>query len=511
MSRSTIQWIGMAAGPLGAAVAYLLLPDRYVDPAGAAVPFTSAGRATLAVMAWMGTWWLTEAIDISATALLPVALFPLLGIASMQAAAAPYADSLIFLFMGGFLLALSMQRCGLDRRIALLTLRVVGPRPVNMIGGFMLATALISAFVSNTATTAMMLPVALGVLALITRPADAAQRREVDRFGLVLMLSIAYAATIGGLATIIGTPPNGFLVSYLRSSIAPEYRRDVSFAEWMLIGVPLAAVFLPLTWILLTRVLYPVRLPAIQGGRAFIREALRDLGPPRAGEWVTLVVFAMAVLAWMFGPILRGLELPWGDDTLRPLSGLSDATIAMTAGVALFLIPVDLRRREFALDWETASKLPLGILILFGGGLSLAGAVQANGVAEFLGSLTAGFATLPALLIVVAVTAAVIFLTELTSNTATAATLIPILAAVAPGLGVHPHLLVVPAAIAASCAFMMPVATPPNAIVFASGHVTIPQMCKAGLWLNLFGVALITGLTYAVVVPLLRIGAPGGG
>jgi sodium-dependent dicarboxylate transporter 2/3/5 len=488
--RAIVQWAGLAGGPLLAGVCYVLLPQQYRDVAGGEmVEFSRQGRVTLAVMSWMALWWLTEAIDISATALLPILLLPLLGAASVGEATAPYAHPLIFLFLGGFLVALSMQRWGLDRRIALITLRLVGDRPTNMIAGVMLATALLSMFVSNTATTAMMLPIALSVIALLRRgDGENPQGAGSANFALCMMLGIAYAASIGGIGTKIGTPPNGFLLGFVEDN----YGHEIDFATWLVVGLPLVIVFLPLTWLLLTRLVYPVPPARIEGARELVHGAYEGLGAVKAGEWATLIVFMATALAWITRPILA----PW-------MPGLNDTVIVMVAAVLLFLIPVNVRRREFVMNWQTAQRAPWGILILFGGGLSLAAAIRRNGVAELIGNQVSALGDVHPVLLVLAVTALVIFLTELTSNTATTATLVPILAALAPGLGVHPYLLIFPAAIAASCAFMMPVATPPNAIVFGSGYISIPQMCKAGLWLNLIGIGLITALAYWVIVPLM--------
>ncbi len=460
--RQVIQLSGLVGGPAGAVILFLLLPERFVDAGGSEAAFTAAGRATLAVMLWLAVWWLTEAIDIAATALLPLAAFPIIGItgagksaaAAMKEAAAPYADPLIFLFLGGFLLALSMQRWGLGKRIALLTLRLVGTKPANMVGGFMLATGVLSAFVSNTATAAMMLPIGLSVIALVRQthgaePLEGAVRQDdvAGNFSLCLMLGIAYAASIGGIATIIGTPPNAFLVGFLRETIDQPYRTDISFAKWLAIGVPFAAVFLPIVWLMLTRVLYPIRIKDVPGGRELLRDELRRLGPPNRGEWVTFIVFMGTALAWITQPILSGgwarevdsgtgEVLSWIMPPLAP--HLTDTGIAMIGGLALFVIPISFKPLQCAMNWQTTQQLPWGILILFGGGLSLAAAVQANGVAEFLGSQAARFAGMPTIVIVLIVTAGVIFLTELTSNTATTATLVPVLAAVAPGLGIEP-------------------------------------------------------------------------
>jgi sodium-dependent dicarboxylate transporter 2/3/5 len=504
-ARTAIQWIGLLAAPALAALTYTLLPDAYHDGQGQAVPFTQAGRATAAIGVWMAVWWMTEAIPVYATALLPLAVLPAAGAMSIKAAAAPYGHELIFLFMGGFIIALSMQRWGLHQRFAFFALRLVGSQPHRMVGGFMVISAGLSMWVSNTATTIMLLPVALSVIDLVTRQSGGREPTgpsgpsgsDGRNFALCLMLGIAYAASIGGIGTLIGTPPNLFLASYIESQLGLE----ISFVRWMVIGMPLVVVFLPLAWLMLTRVLYPIRISSTEGGAEFGREAYAKLGPMKRGERVTLCIFALTAMLWIFRPILTGLEIGGA----RPLAGLTDPGIAILAALALFVIPLDPRRRVFVMDWETAVKLPWGLLILFGGGLSLAAAIKANGVGELLGNQVGALAGLPPVLLVLGVIALVIFLTELTSNTATTATLVPLLASLAPGLGLHAFALIVPAAIAASCAFMLPVATPPNAVVFGSGQVTIPQMTRAGLWLNLIGIALITALTYQVALPLLGV------
>jgi sodium-dependent dicarboxylate transporter 2/3/5 len=324
----------------------------------------------------------------------------------------------------------------------------------------------------------------------IARLMEEAHPEHKTNFGLCMMLGIAYAASIGGVGTIIGTPPNGFLVAYIRET----YGTDIGFADWLPIGLPLVAVFLPVAWLMLTRVVYPVPASRLKGAAELVTREYEQLGPTSRGEWAVFTVFMLTAVAWITRSQLS-----------RLVPGISDAGIAMTAAVALFVIPVDRRRRVFVLDWATAARAPWGILILFGGGLSLAAAVQRHGVAELIGSQVAGLGSLSPILLVLIVTTLVIFLTELTSNTATTATLVPILAALAPALGVDPALMIVPAALAASCAFMMPVATPPNAIVFGSGYVSIPQMCKAGLWLNIIGIVLITALTFGIVSRVLSL------
>ncbi len=510
--RSRLQWIGLVAGPVAALAAYLLVPEREIPAiAGDAAPviFGTAGRATLGLMAWMAIWWLTEAVDVSATALLPLAVLPLVTVGAysgaapaVTAAAAPYANPLIALFMGGFILALAMERWGLHKRIALVTLRFVGTRPVNMVAGFMAITAVMSMWVSNTATTVMMLPIALSVARLVAGDeagdeagAEAGAASPRGRFALCLMLGVAYAASIGGIGTLIGTPPNLLLAGFARTQLGIE----IGFTRWLAVGLPLVVVFVPLTWLLLTRVIYPVPTGPIEGGRELIRSQLAALGPTSRAEWAVLVVFMITALTWITRPLIAGITL--GD--ARPFAGLTDAGIAVIAALVLFVIPVDVAKREFVMNWEWAKRLPWGILILFGGGLSLAAAVGDHGVAELIGHQARRLDALPGLAIVVAVAVVVIFFTELTSNTATTATLLPILAGAAPALGLPPLLLLVPATLAASCAFMMPVATPPNAIVFGSGHVTIPQMCRAGVWLNIIGVVLVTALTYAIAIPVL--------
>lgn len=509
--REKIQVGGLWLGPVLAILVYGLLPETYVGAQQEVVVFSASGRATLAMMVLMATWWLTEAIDMSITALLPLTLFPVLGILPLDEAAKPYADPLIFLYMGGFLLALSMQRWQLDRRIALQALACVGTRPSQIVGGFMAVTAGMSAFVSNTATTAMMLPIALSILRL-THPESAREEHQgvasgtvptpATEFGAALMLSIAYAASIGGIATIVGTPTNAVLVGYLYESAPAEYRMEIGFARWLLVGVPVALIYLPITWWLLTRVLHRLSPEPLLGGHELITRSLQELGPVRRGERVTLVLFVLAGLVWMVRPWLAKWSVTIDGQPWQPLGGLSDTSVALMAALTLFLIPVDLRSRTFVMDWETAERLPWGILLLFGGGFSLASAVSKNGVAEFIGSYAAQFSSMPDWVLVALVTTFVVFFTELTSNTATATTMVPLLVALGPGLKVHPYLLVFPATIAASCAFMLPVATPPNAMVFAGGYIQLSQMIRAGWWLNLLGIVLVVLVTFLIVKPV---------
>jgi solute carrier family 13 (sodium-dependent dicarboxylate transporter), member 2/3/5 len=476
-------------------VVYQVLPEAYQTADGTVAPLPPAARATAAVGVWMATWWLTEAVHVSVTALLPIVLLPLLGARTIEDATAPYAHPLIFLFLGGFLLALSMQHWELDRRVALVTLRLVGDRPRNIVGGMMVATALMSMWVSNTATVAMMLPIALSVTALIDRMQNPEGSGEAPvAFPVALLLGIAYGASIGGTGTIIGTPPNLFVASFIRE----RFGLDIAFVQWMLLAMPMVILFLPLGWLLLTRVLYPVPAGRLPGGRALVEDEYRALGTASRGEWATLGVFTATALAWVTRPLLVQLEVAG----TQPLRGLTDTGIAVAAGVALFVIPVRPSERTFVMNWDTARQLPWGILLLFGGGLSLAAAIDETGVSAFLGHQAAVVGPLPILLLVGLVATGVIFLTELTSNTATTAALVPILAAIAPSLGVDPFQVIVSVALAASAAFMMPVATPPNAIVFGSGHITMPQMIRAGFWMNLISIALVTA-TVVLLVPVV--------
>jgi sodium-dependent dicarboxylate transporter 2/3/5 len=455
-----------------------------------------AGPATAAIAVWMATWWLTEALPIYATALLPLALFPLAGVGTIRETAAPYAHELIFLFMGGFMLALAMQRSGLHRRFALMTLRLVGDRPRNMVGGFMGVAAVLSMWVSNTATAVMMLPVGLSVLELAEEHAPAGWNDRIrHHFGLALLLGIAYGASIGGVATPVGTPPNLFLLSYLSS----ELDHPISFARWMMVGVPVVAIMLPTTWWLMVHRLFPLPNERLEGGRAIFARDLHALGPSSRAERIVLAVFLTVCSLWLGKPLLIGLEVAG----MQPFSGLTDAGIAIAGALVLFCAPAGEGEGERVLDWETARRLPWGILILFGGGLALAAAIGRNGVDDWIGAQSGALAGLPPVVIVIGVVAGMVFLTELTSNTASTAALVPILASLAPGLGVSPLALAVPAALAASFAFMLPVATPPNAVVFGSGRVHLRDMIRAGIWLNLIGILVISALTFAVVLPLL--------
>ncbi|MEO8851289.1 MAG: DASS family sodium-coupled anion symporter [Allobranchiibius sp.] len=485
------RWIGLAAGLVVAVVVYLIMPAGVSHPA----------KLTAATALLMGIWWMTEAIPIAATALLPLIIFPTLNSkVSMNKIGSSYGSDIIFLFMGGFLLALAMQRWNLHRRIALVTVRAVGTKPVMVIGGFMVATAFLSMWVSNTATAVMMLPIGVSVLVLVASfdqdaPTDGDGKVDVQdvlhktNFGTAMMLGIAYAASIGSLATIIGTPPNTLLVGYLKE----EQGIDIGFGQWMIAGLPLAIVFLVLTWFLLTKVLFKPEMDQIPGGRELIDQEISKLGAFSQGEMRVGVMFVAAAVSWVSIPLI------WDDPIV------SDAGIAMIVGVLLFLLPAGAARGVRLLDWETAIKLPWGVLLLFGGGLALSSQFSSSGLTKYIGQQAEKLGSVPIVLLVLLVTAGVIFLTELTSNTATAATFLPVAGGVALGLDLDPLLLTVPVALAASCAFMLPVATPPNAVAYGSGYVTIANMVKGGFWLNLIGIVLITGTMFTLMTWALGI------
>ena len=453
----------------------------------------TAGWRAAAVGVLMAVWWVTEPVPLAATALLPLPLFPLLGVTGVADAAGPYANELIFLFMGGFMLALAMQRWGLHRRIALTVLRMVGTRPTSLVWGFMLATAVLSMWVSNTATAVMMLPIGLSVVQLIEGGGDEGVPRSA--FSGALMLGIAYAASLGGFATLIGTPPNALVAGYLRET----YGMEIGFSRWMMVGLPMTAVLLPLTWLLLTRFVYRVGGAEVPRGRDVIAGELRSLGPVSRGELAVFVVFMATACAWIFRPLLQDL---------LPVGQLSDAGIAIGASLVLFALPLDLKRGVFVLDWEWARRLPWDVLLLFGGGLTLADALTETGVARWIGGSLSGLAAVPTPVLILLVAATIVFLSEVASNTATAAAFLPVAGSLALGVGENPLLFIIPAALAASCGFMLPVATPPNAIAYGTGYVTVPQMARAGVWLDLLCIVVVLGVAYTVLLWVFGI-APG--
>ncbi len=495
--RRKRQWVGLAVGLLLAVLVYAVMPAD-VD---------HAARLTAATAVLMGIWWMTEAIPIPATALLPLLIFPVLvDDVDINDVGASYGNNIIFLFMGGFLLALAMQRWNLHRRIALLTVNAMGTKPTMVIAGFMIATGFLSMWVSNTATAVMMIPIGVSVLVLVLdigKKAGAVLDADADadadananananatiteaviksNFGTAMMLGIAYAASIGSLGTIIGTPPNTLLVGYLEGQGI-----TIGFLEWMIAGVPLAVVLLFIAWFLLTHVLFKPEIDDIPGGKQLIKGELDALGKMSQGEIRVAIIFCLAAASWVAVPLI--FDAP----------PISDTGIAMTAAILLFLMPSGGKKGVRLIDWETAVKLPWGVLLLFGGGLALSAQFQSSGLTDWIGSVAAGLDTIPVVLLIVVATTAIIFLTEITSNTATAATFLPVAGGVAMGMDIDLLVLTIPVALAATCAFMLPVATPPNAVSYASGYITIGQMMRGGLWLNLISIALITLAAYTV-------------
>lgn len=445
------------------------------DPPG---DLSTEGWYTAAAAVLMAIWWIFEVIPIPVTALIPLALFPLLGISDIAMTAAPYANPLIFLFMGGFIIAIAMQEWGLHRRIAYNIISLIGSNPRSIILGFMVSAAFMSMWVSNTAATMMMLPIALSVIEITKNSRDISDvKNHYGNFAIALMLAVAYAANIGGLGTIIGTPTNALLVGFVNEA----YDIEISFLQWMVIGVPLVIIGLPVIFLSLVNISFPVRFKSLPGGKEYIDREVDKLGRISRPELMVAFVFALVAMLWITRPLL-GLYLP----------GISDAGIAIFGSILLFVCPVNVRTGRFLLSWKSASMLPWGVLLLFGGGLTLAAAIQRTGLAGWIGEHLAIMGVLPLGFVILVVAGVVIFLTELTSNTATAAAFLPVMGTLAIGLDQDPLLFTIPAALAASCAFMLPVATPPNAIVYGSGVMDISHMLRAGLLLNLFFILLIT-------------------
>jgi len=467
----TYQRIGLVLGP--ALFVLMFAAEDWQD-----VMPPDAWRVA-AIGIWMAIWWATEAIPVFATALLPIIAFAPLGIAPIREAAEPYANPIIYLFMGGFIMALALEKWNLHRRIALAILERVGTDGRRLIGGFMFVCALLSMWMTNTSTTMMLLPIILSVIGVIRDNVEDLTPRARANFEIAMLLGLAYAASIGGLATLVGTPPNALLVGFM----AENYGIQISFARWMLVGIPVTLIMLPVAWLLLTRVIFPVDIPASKAVNQHLHAMREEMGPITTPEKRVAIVFGLVVLCWM----LRRPVTEW-----LGLAGVSDPGIVMTAALLLFMLPSGDRSRPSLMTWQDTSRLPWGVLILFGGGLSLAGAVSDSGLALWLGESLAPLNALGTAVLIVSAVTLVIFLTELTSNLATTATLLPVVGAIALQAGVPPIMLTVPITIAASCAFMLPVATPPNAIVFATGAISIPQMVRAGIALNIAGIIVVT-------------------
>jgi sodium-dependent dicarboxylate transporter 2/3/5 len=469
-----VRHIAFVLGPLGAALVWLMPPPAAMSAAAQTV-------AGLAV--WMAVWWLTAVVPLFVTALLPLAVLPLAGAGAIDAVARRYADPIVFLFMGGFFLAAASERWGLHRRLAFAVLGVVGTDASRVVLAVMVATAFVSMWISNTATAAMMLPIVTALLHLAHRAAPDRARP----FGVALTLGMAYAASIGGIATLIGTPPTAIFAAAAREVTG----RAVGFAEWMALGVPLAVVMLVLCWLLLVRGVNRVSGP-LDGVAELVAGERAALGRWTRPQVVTVAVLVAAALAWVFRePKSMGSWTLPGLESLAP--GISDAGIAIIASIILFLVRVaDGRQPTAILDWDSARRIPWDVLLLFGGGLALAWGFETSGLATWLAGSLGAFAGAPSIVIVAAVTLFFVLLTELTSNTATAAMAMPIVASLAPALGAEPLGLMAAAALGSALGFMLPVGTPPNALAYGTGAVSVRDMARAGIWLDLAGAALIT-------------------
>ena len=458
----------------------LLLPS----PEG----LNSTAWTVAAIAVLMAIWWATEAIPVAVTALLPLALFPLLGITSFEEAAVPYANKNIYLFLGGFILALGIESSGLHKRIALKMIIAVGSSGASLIGGFMLVAALISMWVMNTSTTLMLLPIGLAVCTVMADTIPGLSEKQKKDFDTALLLGIAYAATIGGMSTLIGTAPNIVFSSFMQDT----YGVEISMLNWMMLGVPLAAVLLLGAWISLTKYVFKINFEASSESKLELKKILNEMGALSKDEIRISIIFGLAVFAWVFRKLLVNFDL---------FSGLTDAGIAIIAAILIFMTPSATKKGDL-LKWEKSKDLPWGLLILFGGGLSLAAQISSSGLGIWIGESLIVLSTIPPILLILAVATLIIFLTEITSNVTTTTTFLPVFGGVAIAIGILPVSLTIPVCLAASCAFMLPVATPPNAIVYGSNKFTIATMMKAGIALNIIGILVVTLFSY-FLAPLI--------
>jgi sodium-dependent dicarboxylate transporter 2/3/5 len=467
--------IGLVLGPL-----LFFLTLGFFHPSG----LSPAANAVLASTLWVAVWWILEVLPIAATALLPIVLFPLTNALSLNETTASFGHRYIFLYIGGFILAIAIERWNLHRRIALNIINLIGTNIKSIILGFMMATAFLSMWISNTATSVMMLPIGMAIISQL-RDNPATKKDENKVFGKALMLAIAYSASIGGIATLIGTPPNLVLAGVVQEI----YGIEITFSKWIVIGLPISILLLAICWKYLTSIAFTFKEKSFPGGKTEIKKQLKALGPISYEEKVVLVVFVLTAFSWVTRSYILNQFLPNLDDTI----------IAVIAGLILFLLPASKKEGRPIIKWKEAVNLPWGILLLFGGGLAIAEGFKISGLAEWIGGQMSLLEGVSLILLLVILIAAVNFLTEITSNLATAAMLLPILAPLALVIDVHPFILMVGATTAASCAFMLPVATPPNAVVFGSGYLTIPDMVRTGIWLNLISIVLLTLIVYFVL------------
>lgn len=479
-SYSPMQMVGLILGPLLFILTLLFLNTGGLD---------SPGVFVVAVTLWIATWWITEAIPIPATSLLPLVLLPLGGVMDSDTVTSAYGDDIIFLFLGGFLLALAMEKWNLHKRVALTIIKAIGTTTATILLGFMIATGLLSMFVSNTAAVMIMIPIGLAIINEANSLSEPGLEDDLMKFEKSLVLSIGYAGTIGGLGTLIGTPPLIIMAGQLNEF----FNIDMSFAQWMLFGVPIVAIFMFIAWVYMKKFQFRHSMKTLPGGREIITSELDKLGKISREEVLVLIIFGFAAFMW----ITRGFI--W--ENIELTSMLTDGAIAMMASLILFLIPTK-RQSKRLLDWSVAKELPWGVLLLFGGGLAVASAIVETGVDQWLGDLLTNVQGIHIVLIITIVALAILFLSEITSNTATATMILPVLAGLTIALDVHPFTLMIPAGMAANCAFMLPVGTPPNAIVFGTEKISIQEMAKAGFALNIIAVLLIVPFVY-FVMPLI--------
>jgi len=463
------QRLGFFLGPLF--FLFLLFVPLGLDPLTSRV---------LAVGAWMMVWWITETFPIYITAMLPMVFFPALDILSVTETFMPYGSPIIFLFLGGFIIALAMEERQLHRRIAFGLVRFTGTKPSGIVLGFMLATAVVAMWISNTATAVMMLPIALSVIRLLERE-PGIEQRVFKRFALLMMLAIAYGASIGGTMTLIGTPPNLVFAGYYLD----HYGTEVTFLQWMLIGMPVGMCMLLGGFLLLSRVIFPLPTQGVPGARELFEREWKALGRMNRAERAVLLVFGFTVFVWVFSAQINAL-------IGRPV--LNNTNIAMTGGILMFVVPVNWKKGEFILDWKCTQRLPWGILILFGGGLCLAQGLEEAGIIDNVGKWVASNMNTNAFLLCTGLTVLALLMTEVMSNVALVTVLLPVVMGVSDNLGINGMYLSVPVTLAASCAFMMPISTPPNAIVYSSGHISVGQMVRAGLWMNMLAITVIVVL-----------------
>ncbi|MFD0762868.1 SLC13 family permease [Lutibacter aestuarii] len=466
--------IGLFLGPI-----LFILIILFFHPYG----LSDSANAVLATAIWIAVWWITEAIPIAITALLPIVLFPLSGGMDLNQTTASYGHKYVFLYIGGFILALAIEKWKLHKRIALTIIKIVGTNVTNIILGFMIATAFLSMWISNTASAVMILPVGM---AIVTHLKDNPNTIENENliFGKALMLSIAYSASIGGMATLIGTPPNLVLAGVVKQA----YNIEISFSKWFMFGFPISVILLLICWFYLTRFTFKFEKKQFPGGIQEINKQLKSLGKISYEEKIVFLVFLLTAFAWITRSFFIKKFIPNIDDTI----------IAVVFAITLFLLPAKEKGVKI-MSWEDAVKLPWGIVLLFGGGMALALGFESSGLAVWIGEQMNSLSSLPLILLLLILIGSVNFLTEITSNLATTAMLLPVLVSLATAIDINPFLLLVGATLAASCAFMLPVATPPNAVVFGSGYLKIEDMVKKGVWMNIISIILLTLIVYFIL------------